>query len=597
MNALFIVPAFCSPEVNEKIVPALAKVIERNILLNNSALFHNAAKLKYGGQYNRNFASKLFRRESSNDSNEQFFELYENGNLVDTVEKSKVKLEYLDSPCEVIYLNEFMGEHNQYFEIMQLLESNGSNDQAEIDRLNAELAARMAEFKQNDAQVKAHYEASMSAVQAAADTVDGIPDWAKNETKEFAMDKLKAAQATLAISSKKYSDSRQNTVEIGKNISELQKQKAQISQSSAQNAEQNKIKKQEHILNYMKFKKEMEAWSMDQKQKEMMIKKIEKELNDTVKQDIDKVNLKLLKANLKKFENFKKYGTAPEVDLGFRHDQRSQFISPDQVEVPREVKFFNQVSVEPTFLEIPIRWAKTPDPDSEYTAFLVKVGVKCVPYYIDSVKSILTLLNDSKNMGYFERLFKKAIRKVQVHKWFHLPVIGDFNKMRSRKINTGEDMHPEEAANMVKFSLNTDELKNPRKVADMFRETESSPWSTMIILSSVDFKNDKDLGDVLKFYKKMTKYVIGDLIITNETKESTYFCVVRTGSCMQLPFEYLKKVMNLQNVLDYSVISRQSRPFYKEANPSKANLLKAVSENAKPKKQSRQSIINEIIQS
>ena len=39
MDALFIVPTMVSPNVNERLVPALAKMIERNILLTNHASF------------------------------------------------------------------------------------------------------------------------------------------------------------------------------------------------------------------------------------------------------------------------------------------------------------------------------------------------------------------------------------------------------------------------------------------------------------------------------------------------------------------------------------------------------------------------------
>ena len=37
MDALFIVPTMVSPNVNIRIVPFLAKTIERNIILNNYA--------------------------------------------------------------------------------------------------------------------------------------------------------------------------------------------------------------------------------------------------------------------------------------------------------------------------------------------------------------------------------------------------------------------------------------------------------------------------------------------------------------------------------------------------------------------------------
>ena len=64
MDALFIVPCMVSPNVNENIVPALTKMIERNILLNNSSLFRDAALKKYGTSTLRKFSRKVLGRES-----------------------------------------------------------------------------------------------------------------------------------------------------------------------------------------------------------------------------------------------------------------------------------------------------------------------------------------------------------------------------------------------------------------------------------------------------------------------------------------------------------------------------------------------------
>jgi hypothetical protein len=47
MDSLFIVPALVSPNVNPKLVPAIAKMVERSILLNNAVNFKRAALIRY----------------------------------------------------------------------------------------------------------------------------------------------------------------------------------------------------------------------------------------------------------------------------------------------------------------------------------------------------------------------------------------------------------------------------------------------------------------------------------------------------------------------------------------------------------------------
>ena len=51
MDSLFVVPTVVGPSVDDKIVPAICKLVERNILINYFAVFRNAAIRKYLGPY------------------------------------------------------------------------------------------------------------------------------------------------------------------------------------------------------------------------------------------------------------------------------------------------------------------------------------------------------------------------------------------------------------------------------------------------------------------------------------------------------------------------------------------------------------------
>jgi len=52
------------------------------------------------------------------------------------------------------------------------------------------------------------------------------------------------------------------------------------------------------------------------------------------------------------------------------------------------------------------------------------------------------------------------------------------------------------------------------------------------------------------------------MVIVNHPQESVNFCVSKMRSCYELPFAYMKQILNLSNVLDYSEVSRWTKPFH-----------------------------------
>lgn len=250
-------------------------------------------------------------------------------------------------------------------------------------------------------------------------------------------------------------------------------------------------------------------------------------------------------------------------------DRKSSFYTIDSVESPGDMHFFKQISMEPTILDIPIQIGRFRESNIEH----IRIGVKCVPYIISSGASLVNLLNTAKNISWIERRFRLMIRKILVN----IPLT------QWKWINRGVYTDPDKAVKSVIFSKNRNELIKSTKLAKNFSSAESSSWSTMIILSSFDIEGDVDLVKFLSSYKRMTKYVIGDLIITNETKESAYFCTPRVNHCQEIPFEYLKKVLNLKDVLDYSEASRASA-WKSQTNYKNASMKSAISESVDYKK-------------
>lgn len=461
MDALFIIPAFCSKSVNEKIIPALAKLIERNVLLTNSSLFRKAAMVKYSPRFNKPF--------------------------------SKIKE---DGEYPVIFLNQVAINESLLTEM-------------EKEVLNSIILESPPQLKRDDSDdLVNHYKDQMKA----------------------AMERLSNAQD-------------QNTQK--KATAEIDALNNMLTQLN--NDRRNKIEREK-------------AEKSDKGDSELDIAKGTAEIEEKqwknlkAQTDIQKTKSEMKRA--KQREKYTRNARSGETEYQTKHT----FQSKDQIEVPSGVQFFNSISLEPTIMEIPITFNLSRDPEDGNQTMVIRVGVKCIPYFVDDIQSIKRILKEARVMNAIERLFKIALRKLDLVKAWFKP--WDEKSATKRAISKGNVINPDEAKNMILYSPNMNELDSPRKLANLFNMSKASPWSTMIILSSFDLE-DEELKDTIKNYKKMTNYTVGDLVITNETKESAYFCTVKYGSCQEISFEYLKKILNLDNIIDASIVSRMTRPFSK----------------------------------
>lgn len=474
MEALFIVPAMVSPQVNEKLIPALSKLIERNILLNNAALFKNAAMKKYSriGSWSVNKEGVEIPVTVISDSviNEQISSMYNLGKFVSEGIGDNKEEFYSDNMTED--LEELKNLYKYHSDVSQGKDPAGGT--AKIDPRQAQASTKV-----------------LSDILRSLDARGVTP-----------------AQITAGLNAPAGSKANKAALEA---LSKLDKSSIIKNLAAA-------------------------------RQSDATAKKISGEIKD-------------------RRTAIKKARRAHSAELDTHRP--SSFGSLDSVEQPTGIQFFNQISLEPTILEIPL-YSGIENSEQK----MIRVGVKCVPYIIDDVTSIIKLLNEAKNMNWFERQFKNAFRKVNTKIWF----------TKRRAINKGDYIDPNEATESIMFSPTRDELTNTTSLAKKFTSKDSSSWSTMIILSSYDLDRNEALMDIVNNYRKLTKYVFGDLVITNETKESAYFCTPRLNHCQEIPFDYLKKVLNLKDVLDYSEASRASA-WSKETSAKQSNIRSAVTES------------------
>jgi hypothetical protein len=466
MDALFIVPTLVSPQVNEKMIPALAKMIERNIILNNSALFQKAAIEK-----NSRYTSwSKVKNESS------FPVTIISDGIIS--ESSSLAQSFINQA-----LNE-AGKAKEYF--------TGTGWSTDLDATKEQIKRAEAELK-----------------------ITTDPQERKELLKDI--DRFRRDAITLQGTAVKV-------------------------QTDEENIEK-EIKEKEKLLH--------KPLTSEEKRKTLMDLESLKNM---------KLNYKKSDYDFKKTQQTDKKARSAELS-GYRDNA---YVKPEEVEMPSGIQFFRQISLEPTILNIKIT---TGTINGE--GLVVKVGVKCIPYILDDVSSIVDLLTEAKNMGVIERLFKNAIRSVNTKIWF----------TKRRSINKGKFIDPNEATEAIKYTPNSKELVKYINLAKSFNSMDSASWSTMVVLSSNDIDNNEELMELVNNYRKLTKYVFGDIIITNETKESAFFCTPKFGSCQEIPYSYLSKVLNLSDVIDYADASRASA-WSKETNNKNSNIKKAISESA-----------------
>ena len=500
MEALFIVPCMVSPNINERLVPALAKMVERNILLNNSGLFQQAAFKKYNN--NKSLVKKLLRMESSN--------LSESDNIDDVpiymmseynIDESVTKFDpinYLfESPNTT--LNESRTTKGQRINYQHLHDLGLFDEYMEATSLHRHKLNIVANMSPSDP----GYDDAVKEAKVAA---------------EHKYDIMKLAQESKKVDGKIRTDDAST----------------KLNKDKVKKEHKLKIRELNHKTRMDVLRDARDAASSKRERKKMDLEI--KALEDSFKQ------VGLARSGMKDYK------------------PKMTYSKLDDVQDPGGITFFKQISIEPTFMDIPITVQLEPGRGAEH--FMeIKVGIKCIPYFIDDVTNIVFLLREARHVNLIERKFKNALRSINKRVWFS----------KARAINKHGYVDPREAVNTIKYTPTRKEMENTKRVSKMFSTNKSPNWSTMIALSSFDL-SDADLSDFIRNYKRMTEYLIGDIIIVNETKESAHFCTVRMNSCQELSFAYLRKVLNMDNVLDYNAVARQANPWKSEARPKKSRL-------------------------
>ena len=260
----------------------------------------------------------------------------------------------------------------------------------------------------------------------------------------------------------------------------------------------------------------------------------------------------------------------------------------DAIEYPSGITFFNTIGLEPTYLQIPIT-QKNNRFGSGVSDKVLTVGFKCVPYQLKGTKDIVALINDYKGRSMASRWFTKKWNSIYSRIPLTMP-----NRIRNGQrggeavsVFKNDEKVTYDIKNDIIYAPNSDVLSDPKALSKLMSLRSASSWATLTILSNTDFSGD-GAQSAISAYKDISSAGWGDMIVVNEIKESAYFCTTKMKACYNMPFAYMRNIMNLDNILDYTEVSKWSKPF------SMAPLRTALSEDYNTEDVDSDNLVNEM---
>ncbi len=113
-------------------------------------------------------------------------------------------------------------------------------------------------------------------------------------------------------------------------------------------------------------------------------------------------------------------------------------------------------------------------------------------------------------------------------------------------------------------------------------------WSPLVIFSYLDF-HDAELKENMWAYSQMVKGGWGNMVIVDDDNQSLYFCTQETKSCFQLSYNYLSKILDMENIIvNKGAQTRSARPMT-SSKQSSSSIMSRYSESIE-----MQSILDQI---
>jgi hypothetical protein len=287
--------------------------------------------------------------------------------------------------------------------------------------------------------------------------------------------------------------------------------------------------------------------------------------NDTIDATLKKI--KDLQASLDDKIERKKDDKKPSV-IAKDQDYQKPFRSGlDDPEGSRDIQMFDTISIEPTVAVFKL--GLTTKSGSEIDRSF-KIGLKCVPYEITG---------DIKNLvGYMDKVVRnKVLYNIIVRK-----TIGVFNKVKKSiiffkpwRMSKGSSRYGKEPKKEIVYSLHVSDIRKATKLSKKLRGPSSNAiWTSLLVLDANDLQSVDNDTLIFKDFKKLTDLGWGDMMVLDAESEVITSCSLSLLQCTTYPIGYLKKILNIRDIIDFSEINRSSKLF--SISPIRSFLTKVI---------------------
>lgn len=245
----------------------------------------------------------------------------------------------------------------------------------------------------------------------------------------------------------------------------------------------------------------------------------------------------------------------------------------EKPEVPKGVIFYDTINLEPTMFEFYFRY-KSPRmignylqkdshgrPMYEIRERLFIINIKCVVFKLRNIPEIVSFMSSVVRMrgllGLVQRSFYQIYREIAKR------IVGT-RGYNIRKDNLPDDPGARPYVDII-YLPDYWELDNPKFLAKKLNPSiRSWLWASLMILSKEDFNEDFNYTEFFNSYKKLASIGWGDIVVIDKVSEIFHYCSLSLLHCTKIPLAYLKQLLNVNNVIDFTELSRYSseaKPF------------------------------------
>jgi len=282
------------------------------------------------------------------------------------------------------------------------------------------------------------------------------------------------------------------------------------------------------------------------------------ELSEEEKEEDEKTK-KNKRQKLDKQERKRQYNQSGIADDPSKYDPKPVYGDKEKPEVPKGISFYSAVSLEPTYLEIPLIGRPDAASGDEVTRVL-RVGVKSVPYKLDGIRDLKTYLYKVKNRSISSTKFMRKMSRL-------------------KKFISGWDSdYKKRPFQFLRLAPTAKELQNVKFLSRSLGTGVVSLWAPTTIFSHYDFR-DAELKENLWTYDQLVRGGWGNIVIIDDDSQVVYFCMQDIKACHQLTFTYLKKILDMEDVINVSgTVSRSAKPMSPGRSVGPSSIFASIQE-------------------